>query len=159
MSELGQTEKSGRSTGRSALPPTPDMSLHRANSRFVPRAVIVRWLIFTMTSDREVVNQCQSRLWSPDSMTGSELPPQDLPNSLTGDAAATAPRIVNGLTVRPRRQINPCRTSLRSPWADTVMSVWLTRLDSNGYCACPDQAAEAVAGFEFDLDVLRTRIK
>ena len=28
---LGQTEKSGRSTGRSALPPTPDMALHRAN--------------------------------------------------------------------------------------------------------------------------------
>src|SRR5674476_954928 len=26
-----QTEKSGRATGRSALPPTPDMALHRAN--------------------------------------------------------------------------------------------------------------------------------
>jgi hypothetical protein len=27
-SELGQSEKSGRSTGKSALPPTPDMALH-----------------------------------------------------------------------------------------------------------------------------------
>jgi hypothetical protein len=27
----GQSEKSGRSTGRSALPPTPDMALHRKN--------------------------------------------------------------------------------------------------------------------------------
>jgi hypothetical protein len=27
----GQTEKSGRSTGWSALPPTPDMALHRAD--------------------------------------------------------------------------------------------------------------------------------
>jgi hypothetical protein len=31
MSETGQTEKSGRSTGRSALPPTPDVALHCAN--------------------------------------------------------------------------------------------------------------------------------
>ena len=30
MSELGQSEKSGHSTGRSALPPTPDMASHRA---------------------------------------------------------------------------------------------------------------------------------
>src|SRR5438034_11226222 len=29
VSGWGQTEKSGRSTGRSALPPTPDMFLHR----------------------------------------------------------------------------------------------------------------------------------
>src|SRR5256885_3313663 len=28
---LGQTEKSGRSIGRSALPPTPDVALHCAN--------------------------------------------------------------------------------------------------------------------------------
>jgi len=27
--QLGQTEKSGRATGRSALPPTPDMALQR----------------------------------------------------------------------------------------------------------------------------------
>jgi len=27
----GQSEKSGRSTGKSALPQTPDMALHRAN--------------------------------------------------------------------------------------------------------------------------------
>jgi hypothetical protein len=30
-SALGQTEKCWRSTGRSALPPTPDIALHRAN--------------------------------------------------------------------------------------------------------------------------------
>jgi hypothetical protein len=40
MSELGQSEKSGRSTGRSALLPTPDMALHRENRRFVPQADI-----------------------------------------------------------------------------------------------------------------------
>jgi hypothetical protein len=31
MSESGQSEKSGRSTGRSALPPTADVAFHRAN--------------------------------------------------------------------------------------------------------------------------------
>jgi hypothetical protein len=31
MSGWGQSEKSGRSTGKSALPPTPDIALHRAN--------------------------------------------------------------------------------------------------------------------------------
>ena len=30
-SARGQTEKSGRSNGGAALPPTPDMALHRAN--------------------------------------------------------------------------------------------------------------------------------
>jgi hypothetical protein len=33
--------------------------------------------------------------------------PKDLPKSLTGDASAMAPRIVNGLTVRPRKHTNP----------------------------------------------------
>jgi len=31
MAELGQFEKSRRSTGKSALPPTADMALHRNN--------------------------------------------------------------------------------------------------------------------------------
>ena len=31
VSALGQTEKSGRSTGWSAFPSTPDMALHRAS--------------------------------------------------------------------------------------------------------------------------------
>src|SRR4051794_14966182 len=41
---------------------------------------------------------------------------------------------------------------------DTAFSVGLTRLESNRYRARSDQAAEAVAGFEFDFDVLRMRI-
>ncbi|MET4388903.1 hypothetical protein ABIB73_004668 [Bradyrhizobium sp. F1.4.3] len=40
-------------------------------------------------------------------MTGLASSPQDLPKSLTGDASTMAPRIVNGLTVRPRKQTNP----------------------------------------------------
>jgi hypothetical protein len=40
MSPLGQSEKSGRLTGRSALLPTPDMALHREKRRFVPIAEI-----------------------------------------------------------------------------------------------------------------------
>ena len=60
-----------------------------------------------MALDREVVNQCQRYLWYSDSMTGLEPPPRDLPISVAGDASAMAPRIVNGLTVRPRKQINP----------------------------------------------------
>jgi len=39
-SAWGQSEKSGRSTGRSALLPTPDMALHRENRRFVPKGDI-----------------------------------------------------------------------------------------------------------------------
>jgi hypothetical protein len=39
---MGQGEKSGLSTDRSALPPTPDMALHRANWRFVPTGDIAR---------------------------------------------------------------------------------------------------------------------
>ena len=35
-----------------------------------------------------------------------------LAKSLTGDASAMAPRIVNGLTVRPRKQINPLSLGL-----------------------------------------------
>jgi hypothetical protein len=31
MPALGQSEKPGRSTGKSALPLTPDMAWHRAN--------------------------------------------------------------------------------------------------------------------------------
>src|SRR6267143_2421229 len=42
LHSLGQTEKSGRSTGRSALPPPPDMALHRANRRFVPKVEVRR---------------------------------------------------------------------------------------------------------------------
>lgn len=38
MSASGQTEKSGRSTGKSALAPTPDVALHRTKRRDVPRA-------------------------------------------------------------------------------------------------------------------------
>lgn len=40
-------------------------------------------------------------------MTGSASPPQELPKPLTSDASALAPPIVNGLTVRPRKQTNP----------------------------------------------------
>ena len=39
-------------------------------------------------------------------MTASEGPPHSVPKSLTDDATAAVPRIVNGLTVRPRKQIN-----------------------------------------------------
>jgi hypothetical protein len=41
-------------------------------------------------------------------MTTLEPPPRDVPRSLTtgDDAAAPAPRIVNGLTVRPRKKVN-----------------------------------------------------
>jgi hypothetical protein len=39
-------------------------------------------------------------------MTALEPPPRDAPKSLTENAAAAAPRIVNGLTVRPRKQVN-----------------------------------------------------
>src|ERR1700722_12689734 len=38
MSETGQSEKSERSTGGAALPPTSDIALHCANGRFVPEA-------------------------------------------------------------------------------------------------------------------------
>jgi hypothetical protein len=38
-------------------------------------------------------------------MTALE-PPRDVPKSLTDDAAATPPLVVNGLTVRPRKQVN-----------------------------------------------------
>jgi hypothetical protein len=37
---MGQSEKSERATDGSALPPTPDMALHRTNRRFVPRTDI-----------------------------------------------------------------------------------------------------------------------
>ncbi len=47
-------------------------------------------------------------------------PPRNVPKSLTNDAAATAPQIVNGLTVRPRKQVN----------------LWLF-----GLCLLPDFAA------------------
>jgi hypothetical protein len=40
-------------------------------------------------------------------MTTLERPSRDVPESMTDDAAATAPRIVNGLTVRPRKRVNP----------------------------------------------------
>src|SRR6185436_9678696 len=36
MSAWGQSEKSGRPTGRSPLLPTPDVALHRENRRFGP---------------------------------------------------------------------------------------------------------------------------
>jgi hypothetical protein len=36
----------------------------------------------------------------------SPEPPRDVPKSLTDDATATAPRIVNGLTVRPPKKVN-----------------------------------------------------
>jgi len=39
-------------------------------------------------------------------MTVLEPPPQVAPKSLPDHATVTAPRIVNGLTVRPRKQIN-----------------------------------------------------
>jgi hypothetical protein len=39
-------------------------------------------------------------------MTALEPPPRNLPKSLTDDATAAAPRIVNGLTIRPREKIN-----------------------------------------------------
>jgi hypothetical protein len=45
-------------------------------------------------------------------MTALEPPPRDAPKSFTDDAAATAPRIVNGLTVRPRKQVNLWRYGL-----------------------------------------------
>jgi len=38
-------------------------------------------------------------------MTSLE-PPRDVPSPLTDDAVATAPQIINGLTVRPRKQSN-----------------------------------------------------
>ena len=40
-------------------------------------------------------------------MIGLEPPPRDVLRSATDDATATAPHIVNGLTVRPRKQRNP----------------------------------------------------
>jgi hypothetical protein len=40
-------------------------------------------------------------------MSGLEEPPRDVPKSLTDDVIATGPHIVNGLTVRPRNQVNP----------------------------------------------------
>jgi hypothetical protein len=40
-------------------------------------------------------------------MIGVEPSQQDVQKSLTDGATATAPHIVNGLTVRPRKQINP----------------------------------------------------
>ena len=36
-----------------------------------------------------------------------EPPPRGVPKSLAADAAVSAPRIVNGLTVRPRKRVNP----------------------------------------------------
>jgi hypothetical protein len=39
-------------------------------------------------------------------MTLLEPPPGDVPKSVATDAAVSAPRIVNGLTVRPRKQVN-----------------------------------------------------
>jgi hypothetical protein len=36
----------------------------------------------------------------------SPEPPRDAPKSLTDDVTVTAPRIVNGLTVRPRKPVN-----------------------------------------------------
>jgi hypothetical protein len=39
-------------------------------------------------------------------MTALDPPPRDVPKSLTDDATAAAPRIVNGLTVRPREKVN-----------------------------------------------------
>jgi hypothetical protein len=42
MSGLGQSEKSVRPTGKSALTPTPDMSLQRNNRRYVPLAEVIR---------------------------------------------------------------------------------------------------------------------
>ena len=42
MTVVGQSEKSGRSTGRSALSTTPDMTLHRAKLSFVPKAEVAR---------------------------------------------------------------------------------------------------------------------
>ena len=57
-SEMGQTEKSGRSTGKSALPPTPDMALHRANRRFVPLPDVLPMLHFA----RRSVTDCQSKV-------------------------------------------------------------------------------------------------
>ncbi len=44
-------------------------------------------------------------------MTGL-APTQDVPESLTSDVSAMAPRIVNGLTVRPRKQTNPWSSGL-----------------------------------------------
>ena len=40
-------------------------------------------------------------------MTGLEPLPRDLPTSIARDVSAMAPRIVNGLTIRPRKKINP----------------------------------------------------
>src|SRR6266699_1092968 len=51
MSAMGQTEKSGHSIGRSALPPTPDMALHRANRRFVPETEVAAYSI--LVGERE----------------------------------------------------------------------------------------------------------
>ena len=39
-------------------------------------------------------------------MTLLEPPPRAVPKSLAADAVVSAPRIVNGLTVRPRKQVN-----------------------------------------------------
>jgi hypothetical protein len=39
-------------------------------------------------------------------MIGSKAPPRDVPRSPTDDASAIGPDIVNGLTVRPRKQVN-----------------------------------------------------
>ncbi len=40
-------------------------------------------------------------------MSSLEEPPRDVPKSLTDEVIATAPHVVNGLTVRPRKQVNP----------------------------------------------------
>ena len=40
-------------------------------------------------------------------MPSLEPPLRDVPKSLIDDATATAPRIVNGLTVRPSKKVNP----------------------------------------------------
>ena len=45
-------------------------------------------------------------------MTGLEQTPRDMPKSHTDDATAAAPHIVNGLTVHPRKKVNPWQFGL-----------------------------------------------
>jgi hypothetical protein len=67
-------------------------------------------------------------------MIGVERSQRDVQKSLTDGATATAPHIVNGLTVRPREQINPglydffcCRISRRSSFSSVSVTHRLLR--------------------------------
>jgi hypothetical protein len=55
---------------------------------------------------------------------------------------------------------SPRNVAMCHEQTSTILAVaGFTRLEGNDHFACPEQAAEAIAGRKANLDVFRTRIK